>query len=551
MVNIVKETKNLSKRTKKSFGYQWTEFADMVEANRKHFLNYIYPVVPEFMRGKTGLDVACGFGRHLYYASKFGTHKMVGMDFSDAIWQAKRVNVENKNVFLVKGDIYHLPFKKESFDFAYSIGALHHLPDPERGFHSILPFIKKGGAIFIWVYSKKRKFLNFFLETFRKITMRLPFPFLKILSFFFSFVDYFFFIVPYKFLMKIIKFKFLDKITPEKVLFDCNRGHIQPYYEGKGIQVLNSAGIVKNIRFILTFKPDIIHLYGFRVNIKWRPILWLLGFRYVIGTLEGLTNTGRTGLWRVKLDVWTSCFLKKYIAVSIKIANYLKANGFPEKKLEVIYNGIEVDKYKSLLAEEKESLKKRLGIPLDSIVISCVANLRPVKGHVFLIDTLSILKELNFSALIIGGGTLRDALIKYSQEKGLKDKVHFLGQRLDIPELLSITDIFILSSLSEGMPVSLMEAMASGLPVVATNVGGVSELVVDGETGFFVPSRNPSLLAEKIKILIDNKTLRETMGIKGRARIKDNFTLEAMVKKTEELYKGLINNLPSFFTEKN
>ncbi len=268
-----KETENLSKRTKKSFGYQWTEFADMVEINREHFLNYIYPVVPEFMRGKTGLDVACGFGRHLYYASKFGTHKMVGMDFSDAIWQAKRVNVENKNVSLVKGDIYHLPFKKESFDFAYSIGALHHLPDPERGFHSILPLIKKGGAIFIWVYSKKRKFLNFFLETFRKITMRLPFPFLKILSFFFSFVDYFFFVVPYKFLMKIIKFKFLDKITPERVKlyarfpfrvswadwFDRLSAPVRFYYDEEDLKQWARNAYLKNV----VISPT--GLYGWRL----------------------------------------------------------------------------------------------------------------------------------------------------------------------------------------------------------------------------------------------------------------------------------------------
>lgn len=336
-----------------------------------------------------------------------------------------------------------------------------------------------------------------------------------------------------------------------KVYFSCEAGPIQDYYHKEGIETSERRGILKDIRFIINFKPEIIHLYGLRANLKWRLILWLLGFRYIIGSLEGLTNTDRIGFWRVKLDILTAYFLKNYIAVSINVADYLKARGFPEDKLGVIYNGIEVDKYTPLSKEKKEELKRSLDIPLNSIVISCVANLRIVKGHIFLIDALSALRELNFSAIMIGDGTLRDSLIEYSIKKGLNDKTKFLGQRFDIPELLSITDIFVLSSLSEGMPLSIMEAMASGLPVVATNVGGVSELVVDGETGFFVPPRNPSLLAGKIKILIDNKSLRETMGIKGRARIKDNFTLEAMVKKTEELYKGLINNLPSFFTEKN
>lgn len=327
-----------------------------------------------------------------------------------------------------------------------------------------------------------------------------------------------------------------------KVLFDCNKGEIQSYYEKERISVLNSEGIAKDIYLILNFKPDIVHLYGLKVNLKWRPILRLLGFRHIVGTLEGLTNTERIGFWRIKLDVWTSSFLKKYISVSIEVANYLKAKGFPEEKLEVIYNGIEADKYNFLSVDGKEDLKNRLGIPLDNIVVSCVANLRPVKGHIFLIDALSILKELDFSALMIGDGTLRDKLINYSLEKKLNDKVHFLGQRFNIPELLSITDIFTLPSLSEGMPLSIMEAMASGLPVVSTDVGGASELVVDGETGFLVPSGSPGLLAEKIKTLINDKNLRQEMGKKGQRRVKDNFDLKTMVGKTEALYKGLIEN---------
>lgn len=341
-----------------------------------------------------------------------------------------------------------------------------------------------------------------------------------------------------------ITFDLLNKIDTGffdvRVLFDCEEGPIMLYYRNEGIEAFKSEGILKNSRFILNFKPDVVHLYGLRVNLKWRPVLMVMGFKNVIGAMMGLTNTEKVGFWRVRLDVWTSCFLKKYITNSMNVADYLKVRGFPADKLEVIYNGIEVDKYKSLSVEGREDFKKHLGIPPDRVVISCVANLRIVKGHVFLIDALSALRELDFSALMIGEGTLKDTLIKYSIDKGLKDKIHFLGYMPDIPELLAITDIFTLSSLSEGMPVSIMEAMASGLPVVAADVGGVSELVVDGETGFLVPPRNPSLLAEKIKILIDNKTLRKTMGIKGQARVKDNFTLETMVKKTEEVYRRLI-----------
>lgn len=327
-----------------------------------------------------------------------------------------------------------------------------------------------------------------------------------------------------------------------RVLFDCASGPMMSYYRSEGIDILGSGGVIRDSLFVRKYNPDIIHLYGLKVNLKWRLFLKLIGFKCVVGSILGLTNKQSIGFWRVKLDVWTARFLTVYVSNSKKVADYLKAKGFPAEKLSVIYNGVEVDKYKSLSVERREDLKKHLGIPLDSIVISCVANLRPVKGHIFLIDALSALRELNFSAIMIGDGTLRDSLIEYSIKKGLNDKTKFLGQRFDIPELLSITDIFVLSSLSEGMPLSIMEAMASGLPVVATNVGGVSELVIDGETGLLVPPRMPKLLAEKIRLLMNNEALRNTMGLKGQVRVKDNFTLEIMVEKTEAVYKGLIYN---------
>ncbi|MBI5050448.1 MAG: glycosyltransferase [Nitrospirae bacterium] len=210
-----------------------------------------------------------------------------------------------------------------------------------------------------------------------------------------------------------------------RVLFDCIKGPIMSYYHKEGIEIFESTGILKDIRFILAFKPDIIHLYGLRTNLKWRPILMLLGFRNVIGAMMGLTNTEKIGFWRIKLDVWTSCLLKKYVTNSRKVADYLKDRGFPEEKLEIIYNGIETGKFRALQETEKEQIKKRLGIPPDSVVISCVGNLRIVKGHGFLIDALSILKRLNFSALMIGDGDLKDTLIKISLEKGIKVKVHF------------------------------------------------------------------------------------------------------------------------------
>ncbi|MBI2880074.1 MAG: methyltransferase domain-containing protein [Candidatus Tectomicrobia bacterium] len=188
----------LQRATQRSFDFQWTQFPDMVPANEGHFLNYIHPLKPDFFRGKRVLDAACGFGRHAYYAAGYGTRHMVGMDFSNAIFSAREVNRNRPNVSLVKGDIYQLPFRRGAFDCIYSLGALHHLPDPEGGFLALLDYLKPGGAIAVWVYSKKRRFMNRVLEGVRFVTRNIPFATLKKICFLCACVDYFCFILPYK-----------------------------------------------------------------------------------------------------------------------------------------------------------------------------------------------------------------------------------------------------------------------------------------------------------------------------------------------------------------
>lgn len=187
----------LQHATRRSFGYQWTHFVDMVDANRDHFLTYIYPIEPSFFKGKLGLDGACGFGRHTYYACQFGA-RMVAVDFSDAILSAQKILRGREGVYLLKGDLYHLPFRPESFDFIYCLGALHHLPDPEVGFHGLLSYLKRGAPVFIWVYSKKRWLINALLEAVRTVTTRLPPGLLKNLSLIFATADYWLFIAPYR-----------------------------------------------------------------------------------------------------------------------------------------------------------------------------------------------------------------------------------------------------------------------------------------------------------------------------------------------------------------
>ena len=188
-------------RTQKSFGYQWTKFSQMSCDFRENFLNYAYPLDENFFKGKTGLDAGCGFGRHIYNAAKFGA-EMIGLDFSAAIESSYENTKGMPNVHLVQGDIYNPPFKPGVFDFVYSIGVLHHLPNPQKGFKSLAPCARKGGQIFIWVYSSKRRFLMTILESLRGLTSRIPFYMLKNICFMAALFEWIFFIIPYKALSK-------------------------------------------------------------------------------------------------------------------------------------------------------------------------------------------------------------------------------------------------------------------------------------------------------------------------------------------------------------
>jgi SAM-dependent methyltransferase len=189
------------RRTRDSFGYQWTVFSEMATDFRRNFLNYIAPVEEAFFPGKLGMDLGCGFGRHIYNAAKFGA-EMVGVDISDAI-ESTRVNTEGlPNVHLVQANVYQLPFKPGVFDFAYSIGVLHHLPEPEQAFQCVVQVVRPRGSVFVWVYSNSRRLVNFALESVRAVTTRSPKPVQQALSFIGAAIDWTGFIMPYRILSR-------------------------------------------------------------------------------------------------------------------------------------------------------------------------------------------------------------------------------------------------------------------------------------------------------------------------------------------------------------
>lgn len=176
------------------FGFEWTHFSDY---NCDNFDRFINPLPADFLKGKLGLDVGCGTGRHALQARKKGA-EIIAIDLSQAVDIAFRNNINNDYVHVIQTDIYKLPFKTETFQFIYSLGVLHHLPNPELGYQTLIPFLEKGGALFIWLYAYAPRKVA--LEILRSLAHRLSNENIRRMAYLCNLVDYGIFINLYRFM---------------------------------------------------------------------------------------------------------------------------------------------------------------------------------------------------------------------------------------------------------------------------------------------------------------------------------------------------------------
>ena len=173
------------KATANAFGYEWTNFSQMTEEDRREFLGWISPLAPADFKGRVVLDCGCGKGRHIFLAAQFGAQEVVGVDLSDAVEAAYANTHKLPNVHVVQADIYNLPFAKP-FNLAYSIGVLHHLPVPKQGFLAMVGHLAPGGRVVSWVYGKEGNiWIEKLVDPVRKnVTSRLPQAATRFLAFF-------------------------------------------------------------------------------------------------------------------------------------------------------------------------------------------------------------------------------------------------------------------------------------------------------------------------------------------------------------------------------
>ncbi|UCG52469.1 MAG: glycosyltransferase [Candidatus Latescibacterota bacterium] len=231
----------------------------------------------------------------------------------------------------------------------------------------------------------------------------------------------------------------------------------------------------------------------------------------------------------------------RFIAVAQAHRRYLiESESLDARRVVVIYNGVDVEKYRP--GEPNPSLQSSLGIKNGERVITTVSSLNRYKGIDVLLRAASpVCREFDdIRFVIVGGGPERDALETLSAELGLTDRVIFTGIRTDVDDILRLSDLFVLPSRTEAFPNVVLEAMASGLPVVSTDVGSVAELVEEGKSGLRVPSENVDELCGAIRSLLVDATKAKSFGKRGRAIVEDNFRLEGMCHERERLFEELL-----------
>ena len=299
----------------------------------------------------------------------------------------------------------------------------------------------------------------------------------------------------------------------------------------------NLGAFFRIYRLLRKVKPDILHTLMFHANIPGRIIGRLTGVPIIISSERTMEMESRFRLW---LNQLTAHLADRITCVSQKVADFaIREIKIPQEKIIIIPNGISMDQYSHIrsLSEERISL----GLP-EGLLIGTVSRAHPIKGLAILLDAFAMLliDRPQVHLVLVGSGPQLHELQQQANKLGLEGHVIFLGERRDIPSILAAIDIFVLPSLFEGMPNAVLEAMASGLPVVATSVGGTPEVIMDGVTGLLVPPGNPTALTNAMVRLLEDPGLRSEMGQAAYMRVKQYYTQEQMVQKTELLYQDLM-----------
>ncbi|MBU2541470.1 MAG: glycosyltransferase [Candidatus Omnitrophica bacterium] len=317
----------------------------------------------------------------------------------------------------------------------------------------------------------------------------------------------------------------------------------------KDIHLFNVSIIYDLIRIFKHEKPDAIHTNLFFPNVFGRLAAKLARVKTVITTLHNPDYSFEdNGKMRFKIrkaiDKGSARFSKtSFIAVSEFVKNdFLKQLKF--NNTEVIYNYIDVESFKSRDSLKIKEKRDELGFRSEDVLILNVGRLHPQKGQLYLLEAFNLASKDNprLKLIIIGKGNLEEELKNKVTDSSLKERVMFLEDRRDIAEIMAASDIFVFPSLYEGFGIALVEAMAVGLPIIASDIDSLKEIVSDRKEAILVQKQNPKILADAISELVRDEKLRRHLGENARKKAFELFNAKGLVRKLQTFYEERLTN---------
>jgi glycosyltransferase involved in cell wall biosynthesis len=314
-----------------------------------------------------------------------------------------------------------------------------------------------------------------------------------------------------------------DAARDAGVRFVALRHVRRPLHPGRDL-----LGLFELVELMRRERPDLVHVNSSKAGVLGRLAALLARVPVRVFTVHGWAFKASTGL-ASRLYRWADRLMAPLASAIVCVSETERAAGLAARtcraeRTVVIPNAVDV------------GAAPRAAHAGDPPLIVTVGRLAAPKDPVTLLRALATVAPSPFTALLVGEGPDRPAVETEIRALGLTDSVELAGERRDVPALLATGDVFVLSSRSEGAPISILEAMAAGLPVVASDVGGVGELVLDGETGLLVPPGDPARLAEALQRLLRDPALRRRLGAAGHARARERFDLRPLQSAHLELY---------------
>lgn len=304
-----------------------------------------------------------------------------------------------------------------------------------------------------------------------------------------------------------------------------------------------ATSILKLTKLIKKYEIDIVHTHEVRTNLVGLIAARLTGVK-MVASIHGWVMNTVPFLWKLyqHFDRRVIRCCDHIIVGSNFLRNEIIKMGIPSQKVTTIHNAIDTTSLD--LSASSMNFKKKYNLNPKDTLIGTVGRISREKGHKYLLEAAKIViqQHPDVKFLIVGEGEIRAELEIYAKSLGIFDNVIFTGYYKNLSEALAVMDLFVIPSLTESLPLAVLEAMAAGKPVISTNVGGIPEIIIHGETGLLVRPQNGMELANSIITMLNNNDLLFKMAKKGKELVNTEFSIHNFIEQTENLYSNIIRN---------